>query len=472
MTDKMMGGIPPADKTTGPGQRTIFLGIVECPMFSEQARLTLEKDGLLITAKFDQLPIPYGEIIAFSLADYRVEIQTRDGMVAISHMGQAAQWLYDKLYASYNNAVLSALLVESAYSFEAYGEYIAEENGMIRQGTAILRLYEDCVCILPPNEHARRVPLCFLTGMEKSGYTLTLTLSTGERYSLLKLGRELNNLQRMLTDGLQALRERTMVWIKELAPSLGSMQVAMAARMMPLGTAAPIKKLSSAAPPLAAALEQRIRDSHIAQTYPWLCDFCGGQDLAVGSLPPPRKPKTAQTGPGISSGMISAQTNLPTKQPSAPTKPEEPKPILWVIAPDREQRVAAVELALADNEAAATYLYRIDGEWEPFALLMDRVLEATGFQRKVLLLPNEKLNTPEHLADAMMVHRTPALAMLRSCFVGRAIHSSPDRWRRDINKCRTVVPTNTSTEPARSCRNCGVMIAPDAKFCGRCGSQQ
>lgn len=417
MFDNQMsvGGGPPSEAKGQGTPYPVFEASVECPLFAEEAKLTLDKDGLLIAARFDQFPIPYGEIAAFSLADFRVELQMAEATVTISRTAQPIRWLYDKLYASYNDAVLKALLVEGKHNFDSSGEYMAEENGEIRQGPAILRLYEDCLCLLPPDRHARRIPLCFITAMEKNGYSLTLTLSTGERYSIRKLGRELDNLERLLTDGLRILRERTLAWHKELAPGLGNMQAAVAARLMPLGTAAPLEKLSIV-PTLTAALEARIGDSRMARTYPWFRELCSGRGLYVGALPPPQKQVAEQ-----------------------PDEAEKPKPVLWVIAPDQECCLAAVELALADDEAAATYIYRRDGKWESFALLIDRALEATGFQRKALLLPDEELKAPEHLAQAMLVQRTPALAFLRSCFAGRAIHSSSMRWRLDISKyCKAI----------------------------------
>lgn len=479
-TQRMSCAIPPAhtagtERDQGAAALAEFEGFVECPLFSEEAKITVEPDGLLIAARFDQLPISYGEIRAFALADSRVELQTAAGTVAFPRMGQNAQWLYEKLYTAYNQAVGKALLVEGNPGFEARGDYSAEENGMTRQGHGVIRLYEDCLLLLPPDENARRIPLCFLTGMEKCSFSLALSLSTGERYTLRGLGRELDNLERLLTGNLRALRERTMAFHKELAPNLSSMQAAMAAKLMPLGRLAELKELSSAAPPLASALEDKIKESRMAQTYPWLYDLCGGAGLAVGVLPPPKEPEDAQTTPAVTSGMTPTQMETPTEQPAGEAEPEEPKPILWVIAPDRERRVAAVELALADDEAAATYLYRAEGAWEPFARQIGRALEATGFRREVILLPEEALNTPEHLEEAMLVKRTPALGLLRSRFAGRAIHSSPGRWKADIEKCRAAIlggdPPMESTQQAKFCTNCGAKLTLDVKFCGQCGAR-
>lgn len=467
MADNIVS-IPPAGKTAESGKRTVFTGLVKCPLFSGQAKLTLRKDCLLISTKFDQLTLPYGEITAFALVGYQVDIQTRNGVASISCMGQATQWFYDKLYAVYNDAVLEALLVDGRRDFETAGGYIADENGKTRTGQAVIRLYEDCLCILPPDEHARRIPLCFLSNMENDGFSMILTLATGERYTLSKLGRELDNLERLLTDSLRALRERTLQWHRELTPNISSMQAAMAAKLMPLGTAAYMEKLTSAAPLLAAALEEKIKDSRMAQTYPWLRDLCGGYGLAVGALPPPRKEGVQPAMP-----VMSTTENTISRAGQKQDEKTEPLPILWAIAPDRSRKLVAVELALGDDEAAATYLYRVEGEWETFALLIDRALEASGCQRELILMPDEELNAADHLEAAMLVKRTLALLLMRRCFVGRAIHSSPDRWCRDIEKyCAAISPDAASKQEERHCTRCGATLALDAKFCGQCGSQQ
>lgn len=445
-----------------------FKGFVECPLFAEESKLSINVDGLMIAAALDLLFIPYAEISDFSLAESVVEINTAAYTVKSSRMGQSAQWFYQKLYSVYNDAVLKVFGVEGGHIFEAKGDYITEENGAARQGQAVLRLYEDCLCILPPDENARRIPLCFLSALEKSGFTLSVALSTGERYTFSKLGRELDNLERLLTDNLRALRERTLAWHRELTPNLSGMQAAMAAKLMPLGTATPFEKLMTA-PALATALEEHIRDSRMAQTYPWLRELCGGQGLYIGALPPPEKEETAM----LDIPMTAPQKVL-QQQPSEPNEEqsdeaEKPQPVLWVIAPDHSQRLAAVELALANNEAAATYLYRVEGKWEDFARLIDRALEAVDFQRELILMPEVKLS----MEQAMLVKRTPALALLRRCFAGRAIHSSPKRWRRDIEDCLAVIPAvplqPTDKAKSRFCTNCGAQLLPNAKFCGQCG---
>lgn len=86
-----------------------FEGYVECLLFAQECRIVLETDGLVFAGRFQQVDVMYGEITAIYLADYLLTLTTDSGRFTISRMGQKLQWLYEKLYAAYNDAVLEAL---------------------------------------------------------------------------------------------------------------------------------------------------------------------------------------------------------------------------------------------------------------------------------------------------------------------------------------------------------------------------
>ncbi len=460
MLDKLTSGMTPgADAEEQPPQPLAeFEGYAECSLFAEEVKITLYPDEMLVAALFDQLPIPYGRISAFAFENYRLTLHTSDGPVVFTRMGQEAEWLYDKLTMAYNGAVLRALLVEGESQFEATGRFTLEERNGRKEEQGVIRLYPDCLCLLPPNENARRIPLCFVTGMEKGDFSRTLRLSTGESYTLSHMGRELENLDRLITANIRALREQTLAFHKTLAPDLSPMQAAAAGKLMPLGAAAPMASILSTAPPLEKALKQKIRESRLAGTYPLLERLSGGNGITIGAKPTPEK---------------ETEEELPEAEAAEETTPEEPAepaPILWVVAAVKEQGIAAVELALADDEAAATYLYRIEGDGAAFTLQLHRGLEAAGFQRELILLPEEKLALPEHMAASMLIKRTPALQLMRESFAGRAIHSSEERWKRDIMKCGIAKEPRQPHQTARFCGSCGAKLTPGARFCGQCGA--
>lgn len=138
------------------------------------------------------------------------------------------------------------------------------------------------------------------------------------------------------------------------------------------------------------------------------------------------------------------------------TVPEPPKPLLWLIGVGRTGGIAAVELALPGDEAAATYLYRVAGDPETFALILNRGMEATNFRREIFTLTDEELAKPGHLADAMLLRRTPALQVMRECFAGRVIHSG--KWQQEMDKYLVAEPACGGTPTG-------------TKFCGECGTK-
>jgi len=466
MLDQLMKGMmPDGGKSEKPGEktkRTEFEGFAECLLFSETAKITVDEEGLLITTALDQLPVPYGEIIDFSFVNYRLEIVTVHGTVTVSRTGQTGQWLYDHLCAAYHAAVLKALLVKGSPEMEIRGVFEAVENGRTVAEEAVIRLYKDCVCILPTDEHARRIPLCFVSGMEKGNFSVTLSLLTGERYTFSKMRYETDPFIGRVTEGLRSLRERSLAQLQETDGTLRSMQAARAAKLMPEGVNAAVGNISAAAPTLMTALENLLQESRIAGSYPVLKDLCGEKRLFLGMKAPAKEEKeTALPGIPTLAGGDDSETSEAV--------PEPPKPLLWLIAIGTA--TAAVELALPGDEAAATYLYRVEGDPETFALILNRGMEATNFQREIFTLSDEELAKPGHLADAMLIRRTPALQMMRSCFAGRVIHSG--KWQQEMEKYLTAESVGGAPIPAglRFCTNCGAKLDGSAKFCGECGTK-
>jgi len=438
-----------------------FEGYAECPLFSEQVRISLSQNEVTISALFDQLILPYSEILSFSFENYRASVKTEELSVCFSRMGQQAEWLYDKLFSAYNDAVLKALHVSGECLFQADGAFVLKENGEEFSEKGRILLYEDCIYLLPPNERARRIPLCFIKGVEKGSYSITVTLCEKEQYTLLKMGRELDYFEHLLVQNMRKLRDKTSAWHRELASNLGTLQLSASAKLMPYGTAASLHKLKQAAPGLAESLQTEIKRSRIANTYPWLRDLCGDDSLTIGAKPAPPK-EEGKAGITEEDSDVIDDSAAGMKQP----------PILWIAAPDAEKRIAAVELALADGEAAATYLYRICDTWEEFAIQIDRALEAANFERELITISEEKLCLPEKAEARMLIRRTPSLLLLRERFIGKAIHSSQERWVKDIIKYSEEQQTKTNIKTTiKFCTNCGSELKAGASFCGQCGTK-
>ncbi|NLG36709.1 MAG: hypothetical protein GX549_01745 [Clostridiales bacterium] len=397
-----------------------YVGHVCSPVVSGEAALAVGEDALKLTSLFDIYEIPYSDISAFTVEDYAAVIKTGDAAITVSRLGNACEPFYRELYDAYNAKVRKALFVQGTPLIRAEGGYEYREDGREARGTARIELYEDCVLVLPPDDGARRVPLCFVSAMERGDFSLTLRLITCESYTFFRLGRETEPFWDALTARLRALRERAIRDALEIDNSLTPPQSSAIARLMTEGVAAPMGALSAIAPGYVAALEAKIRASRSAQSYDMLKTLCEPALIRVGV----RKSFAAWG----QSDEDAARGEDPSPEPAPGEPPPDDRRMIWMIAPGQNGHTAAVEFAVAPGESAATFIYRFQGEFEAFASALNRAMEAVGFRREAIRLTDDELRRPEYAEYLMAVRRNPALRFIRSSFAGRVIHSSPERW--------------------------------------------
>ncbi|MCL2696014.1 MAG: PH domain-containing protein [Clostridiales bacterium] len=379
-----------------------FRGTIESAVINGEVTLTVGEEGLTAVSLFDTADFPYADITAIAFADWAAHIQTDDGPVTVSRLGLAGEPFYQKLYQAYNKKVLKALFAEGAPLLETVGEYRIEENtnviaGLTRNlstaisGRAVIQVFENCVCILPPDENARRIPLCFLSGMDQSDWQLTLSLDTGETYHLIRLGYDTTPMARCIAEQLKKLREKTIDMVKAIDPALTPAQASALAKLLPEGAAAPLGQLAAIAPTFADALRAKLAESRAGESFEVFNEICDPAEICVG---------------------LGQQ--------------------LWLIGPGRNGRTAAVEFDVAEGESAATFLYQFDGDVPLFTKQLNRALEAIAFKREVIRLTPDELRLPQYGNYKMAVRRNASLQFIRSCFVGRVIHATPESWRRNI----------------------------------------
>ena len=55
-----------------------------------------------------------------------------------------------------------------------------------------------------------------------------------------------------------------------------------------------------------------------------------------------------------------------------------------------------------------------------------------NFRREPIYLPTERLEEAEYVKYKIALQRIPSLQLIRSLFIGRIIHSSPEQWKNDV----------------------------------------
>jgi len=377
-----------------------YKGQVASAVVNGEFKLTLERDGITMTAPLDAYFVPFADVTAFEIRDYAIQFKTGADSFAIVRLGRLTDAFFDELYAAYNAKVRASMFVQGTPLFKVRGEYLYTEDGVTARGMALIEVYNDCVLILPQDDGARRVPLCFLSAIEKGGFELALRLDTGESYRFMKLGYDAAPFAECIEQRLYDLRENALKAVRELDGALNPAQLSAIAKLMPEGAAAPLSRLYDIAPSFVAAVEDRIAASRVADEYLAFKEICDPMRVCV----------------GMKSGLAG----------------EDSENVLWLIAPGQKYGTAVVELATAEETAAATFIYHGFTDWDAFRRKLNQAMEAIGFKREVIRLPDDELTRPDYADMAMAVRRNRALRFVRSHFTGRVIHSSPERWKREL----------------------------------------
>jgi hypothetical protein len=383
---------------------------LDSQMMTGKVNAAVLEKGLILKTIFDTAEIPYAEIQSLELKDYILIVEADCGMFRFSKMGNWLEPFYNELYSAYNKKVRKALFVNGSPLMKVGGQYYLEEYGERVQGTAEIEIYEDCLLILPPNDGARRIPLCFVTSINKDDFKLSLQLDTEERYTFTMLGYDSEPFAETLMEQLRLMREKTLLAVKEIDPLLTPQQAFTIAKKMPKGIAAPLGSLTALAPSFADALEKKIQESRSAEEYIFFKSLCDPEKIWVG---------------------FHAFEEKESKDGEEGFHNEG---ILWLIVPGRNGNRAAVEFVVAEEESAATFIYRFEGGFDGFARRFNRALEAISFRREVIRLPEDTLQKPEYADYAMCIRRNAALQFVRGSFASRVIHASIGSWKKKIEK--------------------------------------
>lgn len=126
----------------------LLFGCVADRRVSGMAELRIEKDHLQCVAPSGQLAISYADLDAFDVHSYQVLLQMEQGPVVLSPLGQQTDPFFCRLWDAYNAKIWEALFVSGVPLVEAEGDYrYCDANGRVA-GRAILKLFDDCLCIL------------------------------------------------------------------------------------------------------------------------------------------------------------------------------------------------------------------------------------------------------------------------------------------------------------------------------------
>lgn len=194
-----------------------YSGIASFPSISGEVNVHVGSEGLSLQSTHNQVVLDYSQLRRFELRGFRFLFETADGQAELTQMGRDTDGFYEELWRAYAERTSKALFVEDPPVMEAEGEYSYSDDGGTAKGEARIRLHPTCVVILPRDEGARRIPLCFVSELSISGYTIHIKLDTNETYELIRLGRDTIPLYDQLVEHKRTVQQKWIHAHQELA---------------------------------------------------------------------------------------------------------------------------------------------------------------------------------------------------------------------------------------------------------------
>lgn len=164
-------------------------------------QIRVEQEGLYLGTRF----LDYADVAALRPVNHRVLIDTLDSeQIEISMLGFSYDGFWEELTHAYGARSLEALFVEEEQLMLCEGEYAIPGD----RGRGNIALYEDCVCILPNNCFAVRIPLCFTKDICLNSYDITITMLSGVCYTISKMGYDTKPFMERLIKAADAVKQK------------------------------------------------------------------------------------------------------------------------------------------------------------------------------------------------------------------------------------------------------------------------
>jgi hypothetical protein len=419
-------------------------------------QLTFDARTVTLVADGPSLAFDLGDIDAYEPGECQVRLSLFNGHdLVLTRFAKAFSDMERQLRAAYRDRLVRCLLVSDLREAARFTGRVTLESP-VRQcaGPAEIRLYESNLAVLPDAGVGFQWRLADVdrVGFDEANYAVTFVRG-GERLSIGRLAKRTGELADRARSRLTALKERSARALHAVFPFLGPEPFVRAAAAMPEGRSVSIADLGAVHPLVQPALLETVVDSGLRPyvsalagraASPWFAGFKvirqeapdvdGGavdadDDTPAGTGPTAENAATAD-GPGDATiGEAAVGEGLSVG--------EGLEVLFWYFFPLAAGGGAPSHLAweATTRGGRATYVFRLPAG-QPVADgvgAINRGLVSLNFRREPIYLDDRRLETDHRYRHyAIALRKLPELAEVRRSLVGRAIHTSPEAWARQL----------------------------------------
>ena len=390
---------------------------------------TIDEEYLTVFPKF-------GNILTFHLRDIN-EIETENYRIILPMTSKEKLILFNlgyyfedflRILTNLRNEVniKDLLMNETVKKSDVDMEFVYyDETGNERQkDVGKIRLYETGLVVIPQRGEVLRVPYSDVANVSEENHSVKISTEFGEQLLFSKLGSEFDPLLKAFSDAYNALQNKAASWLTELYPGIDAVSLRRIASLMKEGKAARRVDIELINPRVWNALEKKITDAGLNESYTFLKDLARQERISI----------------GFKRGLMGDLTGE----------------YIWFLMPiysiDEKDYGNAVTMEATgstgeENLGKATYFFRLvsrrdypnyttpeklNEETDRFIKRINRCMLDINFRREPIYLPDERIEEPAYFKYKIATQRIPSLKLLRSLYIGRVIHASPEQWKNDV----------------------------------------
>lgn len=388
------------------------------------AKAVLNKEGLCLTSEFGgQLFYSYREIQSLSAADYRINLKFDGETLTLTQLGYHYEDFRRVLIRMRNETLLSDLLMNESLCFtcpEAEYNYL-NETGVVHEGHGEVRIYQTGIVVMPESGELFRIPFAEFAQVTAEDYRITIKTEYREEVVIHQMGRIYDPFNKALAAAIDQLSAKVRALLEDLFPDASPASIRSLIPLMKDGKAVSQSQLNKAFPGGWRILENRLDAAGLKDSIQYLLSLTQGEPYA-----------------GVKRGLMGDLTGE----------------YLWFlipiysIDPKLPGNAVAMEAVAGDGSGKATYFFRIKprniyarGLHSDEELIEDgrivikeinRAMLAINFRREPIYLPEKQLKETVNLRYKTAFQKLASLQRLRELFIGRVIHSSPEKWQKDV----------------------------------------
>jgi hypothetical protein len=437
---------------------------------SGPCRVAFEAESLTLTpGSGAPLAIDLGDIDVFLPGEYELTLALYTGKkIVLNQFAKTFQDLCHNLLEAYRKRLLQCLLLEDLEEITRFDGFVRLESPeRTFSSAAEIRLYKSNFAVLPAQAMGFQWRLADVDAVNFDAATWTVTAESGkQKLVFTRLAKRTEEFSERLSTAMQDLTQKGAETVHSVFPFLDPDAFQQAALLLKEGRAVSLPKLRAVHPMMEQALTSNVVEERLRPQFDALLKHVPGGNYYAG-FKLLRKDEGQAAGDTSTQGDDADEADANTAAP-ADGKPaenaagnasgangtEETQQMLYwffmplAATPGAKSPGNVVAWEATSRSGRATYFFRLvppeqaaqlqDASKSP-ALIeaaiqqLNRAIVLLNFRREPIYLPEDMLQLQARFRRyAIACRKLPELVRLRSSFLGRAIHSSPEAWQKQF----------------------------------------